>query len=802
MEGDKIIETAVKAFGGVHVIINNAGNARTAVFRDMTEEDFRNVVDVHVYGAYKVTRAAWPIFRKQKFGRIINTTSVDGLYGLANMTNYTAAKVAVVGFSETLAKEGLKYNITSNVISPIHVSRMTKNMLPANLAGGLDPVYVVPLVAYLTHKTTKETYGIFECGAGFFSKVRWERSQGSLLKPDESNTPSAILRRWSNIHDFTDADHPSGPADFVSHVNAALKAHPNIQGEPVTFQDKVVIVTGAGAGIGRVYALFLAKQGAKVVVNDFVNPDNVVNEIRAAGGIAVGDKSNIVDGSHVVKTAVDAFGTVHAVVNNAGILRDKSFANITDEQWKQVMDVHLYGTFSVTKAAWPYFLKQKYGRIINTTSTSGIYGNFGQSNYAAAKAGIYGFSQGLAREGKKHNIFVNTIAPNAATAMTKSIFTEEQFAMCGPEPIAPLIALLASDKCPDTGKLFEVGSGWIGATRLQRSAGFTFDKAVITTEMIASNWATICDFSASTYPGSVPDAAAPIIKAATVPKVMGPLDYSSRGDYDYTWKDSILYNLAVGAKATELKHTFELSPDFEVLPTIGVIPYFNCHLPLNKMLPNFDPRMLLHGEQYLEIRKWPLPTSGHLTTHMRPLEILDKGKAAVVMAEMSTVDKETGDELFYNVATNFVRGSGNNGGPKKTSVRGVISAPNVPPARAPDFTAEFKISDEQAALYRLAGDFNPLHIDPEFAAVGNFPAPILHGLCSFGISSRLLYNHFGPFRNVKVRFSGHVFMGETIVVEAWKESPCRIVFQTRVKDRNTLAITAAAMELMPKDSKI
>lgn len=167
-----------------------------------------------------------------------------------------------------------------------------------------------------------------------------------------------------------------------------------------------------------------AKLGASVVVNDVMNPDTTVEEIKKLGGKAVGSKHDVQDGNSIVDTAVKAFGTVHIVINNAGILRDKSFTAMTDEQWEQVMAVHLSGTYKVTKAAWPYFLKQKYGRVVNTTSTSGIYGNFGQANYATAKMAILGFSRALAREGQKYNVYVNTIAPNAGTAMTATVMPE------------------------------------------------------------------------------------------------------------------------------------------------------------------------------------------------------------------------------------------------------------------------------------------------------------------------------------------------------------------------------------------
>lgn len=791
----------MKAFGTVHVVINNAGILRDVSFKNMKDSDWDIINNVHIYGSYKVTKAAWPYFRKQKFGRIINTSSAAGLYGNFGQANYSAAKLALVGFTETLAKEGQKYNILANAIAPLAASRMTETIMPPEILKRLNPEYVVPLVAYLTHESSTETYGVYEVGAGFYAKVRWERGSGHIFNTDDSFTPSAILKEWDNVVSTSNPEYPNAPANFIEIAERGQNLPSNPQGQPVDLKDQVVIVTGAGAGIGRAYALMLAKLGAKVVVNDFVDPEPVVKEIRQAGGIAVGDKSNVVDGAHVVNTALKEFGVIHAIVNNAGILRDKSFQNLTDDQWKQVIDVHLKGTYAVTKAAWPYLQKQKYGRIINTTSTSGIYGNFGQSNYAAAKLGILGFSKAIAIEGKKNNIYVNTIAPNAGTAMTKSIIPEELWKKFKPEQIAPMVALLASQKAPISGGLFEVGSGWIGATRWQRSGGVSFKDDTVTPEQIRDNWTKIVDFEdgRATHPVKFSDSIDVVLSQE---EAKGPLDYVVKADYDLDFKKAILYNLSVGAKASELKHSFEGADDFEVLPTFGVIPYFACELPMEKLVPNFNPKMLLHGEQYLEIRQWPLPIEGHLETTMKPLEIVDKGKAAVVIAEATTIDKKTGNELFYNVASSFIRGSGGFGGNSKATDRGAITAANKPPARAPDFVQTFKVSEEQAAYYRLNGDFNPLHIDPAFAAVGNFPKPILHGLCSFGISGRLLYNQFGAFKNIKVRFTGHVFLGETLQIEAWKVSKSKIIFQTKVLDRNTVAISAAAIELIPSPHKL
>jgi multifunctional beta-oxidation protein len=412
------------------------------------------------------------------------------------LTIILAAKLALVGFTETLAKEGLKYNILCNVIAPIAASRMTETVMPPDVLAKLKPEWIVPLVAVLTHKSNTKTGAIFEAGGGHIAELRWERAKGVQLKADETLTPGAVAAKWKDVVDFSKPEHPQGPANALELLEEAGKLPANPKGEELDFSGKVAIVTGGGAGLGRIYALQLAKRGAKVVINDLVNPDDVVQEIQKLGGQAVGNKADVQNGEAVVKTAIDTWGRVDIVINNAGILRDKAFANMTDDQWDIIHKVHLFGTYSVTKAAWPYMLKQKYGRILNTTSTSGIYGNFGQANYASAKCGILGFSKSLALEGKKNNIFVNTVAPNAGTQMTRSIMPEEVVQALKPDYNAPLVILLVSDKAPvPTGGLYEMGSGWFAATRWQRTGGHGFPVDVkLTPEEVLKNWERITNF--------------------------------------------------------------------------------------------------------------------------------------------------------------------------------------------------------------------------------------------------------------------------------------------------------------------
>ncbi|KZF25405.1 NAD(P)-binding protein [Xylona heveae TC161] len=822
--GEKIIETAIQAFGRVDILLNNAGILRDVSFKNMKDADWDLIMKVHVKGAYKCARAAWPYFRKQKYGRVINTASAAGLFGGFGQANYAAAKLAQVGFTETLAKEGLKYNILVNVIAPIAASRMTETVMPPDVLESLKPDWVVPLVAVLVHSSNEiETGSIFEVGGGHVAKIRWERAKGALLKTDSTLTPGAILKRWKDVNDFSEPEHPQGTANFMEKLEEGLKLSSNDPGETLDFKGKVALITGAGGGLGRSYALLFAKLGASVVVNDLVNPDTVVQEIKKLGGKAVASKASAEDGEVVVKAAIDAFGRIDILVNNAGILRDKAFANMDEKLWDQVVAVHLRGTYKATKAAWPYFLKQKYGRVINTTSTSGIYGNFGQANYAAAKAGILGFSRTLAREGAKYNIYVNTIAPNAGTNMTRTVMPEEMVQALKPDYVAPLVVLLASDKVPPppTGGLFEVGSGFVAKTRWQRSGGHGFPIDVkLTPEAVLEQWTRIINFDdgRADHPEDPQDGLKSIManfenrsnggQQDSENEFIKNIEAAKKADaegteFDYDDRDVILYNLGLGAKRTELPLVFEGDENFQVLPSFGVIPAFGTKASYNydDIVPNFSPMMLLHGEQFLEIRKFPIPTSASLVSYAKLVDVIDKGNAAIVVSGITTKDKNTGEDVFYNEFTTFIRGSGGFGGPKKGIDRGPATANYKPPQRNPDVVVEEKTVEEQAALYRLSGDRNPLHIDPEFSKVGGFKTPILHGLCTFGISAKHLFLKFGPYRNIKVRFAGTVLPGQTLRTEMWKEGN-KVVFQTRVVETGKICIAGAGAELVTDKGKL
>ena len=281
------------------------------------------------------------------------------------------------------------------------------------------------------------------------------------------------------------------------------------------YDGKVVIITGAGGGLGRQHALLLASRGALVVINDLGGSidgsgsdkgaaEHVVDEIKAAGGEAVADTNSVATpegGAAIVQTAIDAYGKVDVVINNAGILRDKAFHNMSPDLLNPVLDVHLKGAFNVTQPAWVVMREQGYGRIVSTSSAAGVFGNFGQTNYGAAKMGLVGFTRVLAQEGAKYNIKANAIAPLALTRMTENLMGGAFGDKLAPGLVSPIVAYLAHEDCPVSGQLFSVGGGRVAHVFIGETQGYF--KEGLALEDVRDNWATITDRDGYAVPNSL-----------------------------------------------------------------------------------------------------------------------------------------------------------------------------------------------------------------------------------------------------------------------------------------------------------
>ncbi|KFO55646.1 Peroxisomal multifunctional enzyme type 2, partial [Corvus brachyrhynchos] len=558
-------------------------------------------------------------------------------------------------------------------------------------------------------------------------------------------------------------------------------------------------------GLGRAYALAFAERGASVVVNDLGGDfkgygksssaaDKVVDEIRAKGGKAVPNYDSVEDGEKLVKTALEAFGRIDIVINNAGILRDRSFVRISDEDWDIIHRIHLRGSFLVTRAAWNHMKNQKFGRIIMTSSAAGIYGNFGQANYSAAKLGLLGLANTIAIEGRKYNIHCNTIAPTAGSRLTQTVMPQDLVDAFKPEYVAPLVVWLCHESCAENGSLFEVGAGWIGKLRWERSLGAIVrgKNQPMTPEAVRDKWEKVCDFDNASKPRTIQESISVLSDALSQIESQGNVSMNATRSVVSASVDT---TGIVGRELATNVYTYtHLEPILQTSMFDGVpsLPGLNIDLAKVSSISIF---VILLSSFCSRKEK-----SRQLTSVSTVADILDKGSGAVLLIDVNTY---CGKELVcYNQFSLFFVGAGGFGG-KRTSEKAKLTA--NPPKRPPDAVISDVTTADQAALYRLSGDWNPLHLDPSFAALGGFKKPILHGLCTFGFAARNVLKQFADndvnrFKAIKVRFAKPVYPGQTLQTEMWKEGN-RIHFQTKVKETGEVAIAGGYVDIVPALAK-
>ncbi|KAF0290771.1 Peroxisomal multifunctional enzyme type 2 [Amphibalanus amphitrite] len=684
-----------------------------------------------------------------------------------------------------------------------------------------------------------------------------------------------------------------------------------MEGE-LRFDGQVAVITGAGGGLGREYALLLAARGAAVVVNDLGSSadgqgrsktaDRVVQEIKDKGGRAVANYDSVEEGHKIVQTAIDEFGRIDILINNAGFLRDRSFAKMEENDWDMIHRVHLRGAFVTTRAAWPHFRRQEYGRIVLTSSAAGLFGNFGQTNYSqlvvtgvitasvetedgrscqgrlyvvdggtpllgrdlqkslcistwhgstvyevdrqpgrssdveagndqdsatqsAAKMGLIGLGKTLALEGERHNIITNVLVPAALSRLTESLLPPELQRQMAPVHVAPVVAVLCHRRCPAAGAVVEAAGGAAATYRWQRSAGIA--DLELTPEKVLDQWEVLDAADPAAESPDTPAAQMALLSRQLTDAAereaerrevesapAGTVDVSRAlrtrlppARFTYGPRDAALYALSIGVSLEQrhgLRYLYEAADGFEPHPMFASVVFSALDMTRMASLPGFpiDLTQLLHGEQYMELKK-QLPPSATLEITANLADIIDKGdKGAIVLLDVHAADS-SGDEVAFIQQSLFVRGAGGFGGHARSQVARPCA--EVPP-RAPDATLSVSTNRDQAALYRLNGDLNPLHIDPEFAALGGQSRPILHGLCGLGASVHAVLEHYSTDREepaqlnkVKVRFSRPVLPGQTLLVDTWREpGSARVVFQSRVKETGQLAL-AGYLELRDLD---
>ncbi len=518
--GEALIAGALTHSGTLQILIHMPDVSRSGgSFTDITPVSWHTGTIEPIEEAFFLCRPAFRAMRENNFGRIVFVLPETILFGSSGGAMRSAASMACVGLMNVIKLEGRKYNIGVNVLIPLILPSTMGVPHAGNDRRDIDPAYVSPMAVCLSSQECAESGKIYAAGAGTYAraavltgKSHVPEINGASVDVEDVAQAWAEISRLDNAVPYWDQDGMIGELfeKIVDFSTPSIEASGNLPTQrlpkdDIRFDGRVAIVTGAGEGLGRVYALELARRGAFVVVNDYGVPrdgagegtgtaaERVVQEIRAFGGTAVAQcdsVATVAGGRAIVKRALDAFGKVDILINNAGIIRDKSFVKMTIENWRAVFDVHLNGAFHVTQAAFEHMAAQGYGRIIMTTSVGGLYGNFGQSNYGAAKMGLIGLMRALSREATPYGITVNTIAPLAATRMNADVMPEGQAEKMDPRMVSAMVLYLASDACSETGLIINASAGAFNRAEVMVGKGLRIssDSLYPTSEMIARSW--------------------------------------------------------------------------------------------------------------------------------------------------------------------------------------------------------------------------------------------------------------------------------------------------------------------------
>ncbi|CAI9630961.1 peroxisomal multifunctional beta-oxidation protein [Alternaria burnsii] len=456
-DGHNIIDATLRAFDRVDVLINNAGIVRVGSLESTTQADWEAVMNVNLNGSFKCARAVWPHMIRQRYGRIINTSSIAGLFGIPHQAGYAATKAAQIGMSQTLANEGFKHNILVNTIAPLAASKMLEPFLPPNLLEALQMDLIVPLVAVLVHSTNVEVTGaLFEAGGGHFAQIR-----PAVNNVARTDSPSIGVRPFGSKTD------------------------------QVNLQGKVAIVVNGATRTGRQCCLYYASLGVKVVVHDLFDPIPVVREIERLGGCAIGVQSSLLDGKSIVKAALDAYGCVDILINDATLSDDLGSVPGSDPMADTNLNSalkHVQCLKDIAKVLWPHFHAQKSGKIVTITHPSDVLPRLDQLSHTMARWALLGLSRSLACEGAENNIRVGVVIPNAV----RSPHTNGDILAC-------ITRILSCDTngshSKNCAQVYEINETGACKTVWQRSGGFQFPLGShATPEALLKMWGQVVCF--------------------------------------------------------------------------------------------------------------------------------------------------------------------------------------------------------------------------------------------------------------------------------------------------------------------